>query len=94
MRWRYTIVGLASSVAGIPSAYSFTSSWATSTATEDRAARWAPLRTKTIGNPQWPYYVVSVRIEWLNDGLPHAFAVHGPYHKNGATVTGYGFGPV
>ena len=90
VRWRYTIEGL-TPTAG-PTPFSSTSSWVTSTATEDRAARWAPLRTKTIADPQWPYYVVSVRIEWLDDGLPHAYAIHGPFHKNGATVTGYCFG--
>lgn len=94
VRWRYTIKGLPppSSAGPTPPPYSYTSPWTTSTATTDRAARWAPLRSRTIVKPRWPYYVVTVRIEWLGGGSPNPFAIHGPFHKNGSAVTGYCFG--
>jgi hypothetical protein len=94
VRWRYTIKGLApTALAGpTPPPYSYTSPWTTSSATTDRAARWAPLRSRTIVKPRWPYYVVTVRIEWLGGGSPNPFAIHGPFHKNGSAVTGYCFG--
>jgi hypothetical protein len=94
VRWRYTIKGVASTTTAGPTipAYSYTSPWATSSATTQRAAHWAPTRAHTVVKPLWPLYIVTVRIEWLETGSPNPFAIHGPYHKNGPTITGYCFG--
>jgi hypothetical protein len=94
VRWRYTIKGLQPPTTAGPKLppYTYTSPWATSSATTDRAARWTPLRSHTVNDPQWPYYVVTVRIEWLGDGSPNPFAIHGPFHKNDSAITGYCFG--
>jgi hypothetical protein len=94
VRWRYTVKGMAPPTTAGPKLppYSYTSPWATSSATVDRAARWAPSRSRTIQRPQWPYYIVTIRIEWLGDGSPNPFAIHGPFHRNGSAITGYCFG--